>query len=153
MKRLSDLQGTWVPSPRLQTQNLVPPECHHPALPTDLQPICTTREAASIFKALSEYPHPYQRPGPRSLSSPYSSSCSLVSPQGTGGSRSSAPDLPCLGTAPYPSPQRPRPLVVLVDFPDGREGDSRQLTCKQGLHYSGGQGGTESGRLPRGGDI
>nr|XP_025839511.1 guanylate cyclase activator 2B [Vulpes vulpes] len=52
VKRLSDLQGTWVPSPRLQTQNLVPPECHHPALPTDLQPICTTREAASIFKAL-----------------------------------------------------------------------------------------------------
>ncbi|XP_077700493.1 guanylate cyclase activator 2B [Canis aureus] len=52
VKRLSDLQGTWVPSPRLQTQNLVPPECHHPALPTDLQPICTTREAASIFQAL-----------------------------------------------------------------------------------------------------
>ncbi|XP_012502159.1 PREDICTED: guanylate cyclase activator 2B [Propithecus coquereli] len=52
VKKLSDLERQFAPSPRLQAQSLLPAVCHHPALPSDLQPVCTSQEAASIFKAL-----------------------------------------------------------------------------------------------------
>ncbi|XP_032270683.1 guanylate cyclase activator 2B [Phoca vitulina] len=52
VKKLSDLEGQWGPSPRLQTQSLMPSVCHHPALPPDLQPVCTSKKAASVFQAL-----------------------------------------------------------------------------------------------------
>ncbi|XP_029805741.1 guanylate cyclase activator 2B [Suricata suricatta] len=52
VKRLSDLEEQRLPSPRLQTQSLVPSACHHRALPQDLQPVCASKEAASIFQAL-----------------------------------------------------------------------------------------------------
>lgn len=52
VKKLSDLEGQWAPSPRLQAQSPQPSVCHHSALPPDLQPICQSEEAASIFQAL-----------------------------------------------------------------------------------------------------
>ncbi|XP_039094555.1 guanylate cyclase activator 2B [Hyaena hyaena] len=52
VKRLSDLEEQRLPNPHLQTQRLVPPACHHPALPQDLQPICASKEADSVFQAL-----------------------------------------------------------------------------------------------------
>ncbi|XP_021540105.1 guanylate cyclase activator 2B [Neomonachus schauinslandi] len=52
VKKLSDLEGQWEPNPRLQTQSFVPSMCHHPALPPDLQPVCASKEAASVFQAL-----------------------------------------------------------------------------------------------------
>ncbi|XP_011857110.1 PREDICTED: guanylate cyclase activator 2B [Mandrillus leucophaeus] len=52
MKKLSELEAQWAPSPRLQTQSLLPVVCHHPALPQDLQPVCASQEASSIFKTL-----------------------------------------------------------------------------------------------------
>ncbi|XP_016060640.1 PREDICTED: guanylate cyclase activator 2B [Miniopterus natalensis] len=52
VKKLSDLERQWVISPRLQAQGLLPTPCYHLALPPDLQPICASREASSIFKAL-----------------------------------------------------------------------------------------------------
>lgn len=62
VKKLRDLEEQRGPNPtrvsRLQAQSLVPSVCHHPALPLDLQPVCTSKEAASVLQALSEYPHP-----------------------------------------------------------------------------------------------
>ncbi|XP_058902231.1 guanylate cyclase activator 2B [Kogia breviceps] len=52
VKKLNDLEGQWVPSPDLQARSARPSMCHHPALPLDLQPICASREADSIFQAL-----------------------------------------------------------------------------------------------------
>ncbi|XP_066228229.1 guanylate cyclase activator 2B [Saccopteryx leptura] len=52
VKKLNDLERQGVVSPRLQAQSPLPVPCYHPALPPDLQPICASREAASIFKAL-----------------------------------------------------------------------------------------------------
>ncbi|XP_004443184.1 guanylate cyclase activator 2B [Diceros bicornis minor] len=52
VKKLSDLDGQRVPSPRLRAQSPLPSLCLHPALPRDLQPVCTSEEAASIFEAL-----------------------------------------------------------------------------------------------------
>ncbi|XP_012620637.1 guanylate cyclase activator 2B [Microcebus murinus] len=52
VKNLSDLEQQWAPSPRLRAQSLLPAVCHHPALPSDLQPVCASQEAASIFRAL-----------------------------------------------------------------------------------------------------
>uniref|UniRef100_A0A8C8ZFX3 Guanylate cyclase activator 2B n=1 Tax=Prolemur simus TaxID=1328070 RepID=A0A8C8ZFX3_PROSS len=52
VKKLSELEQQWMPSPRLQTQTLLPAVCHEPALPSDLQPVCTSQDAASIFTAL-----------------------------------------------------------------------------------------------------
>ncbi|KAI5768168.1 GUCA2B [Gulo gulo luscus] len=56
VKKLRDLEEQRGPNPsrvsRLQTQSLVPSVCHDPALPPDLQPICTSKEAASVFQAL-----------------------------------------------------------------------------------------------------
>uniref|UniRef100_A0A8C3WBR3 Guanylate cyclase activator 2B n=1 Tax=Catagonus wagneri TaxID=51154 RepID=A0A8C3WBR3_9CETA len=52
VKKLSDLEGKWAPSPRLQAHSPQPSACHQPALPLDLQPICDSKEAASIFQAL-----------------------------------------------------------------------------------------------------
>lgn len=37
----------------LQAQSLLPIPCYHLALPLDLYPICASRQATSIFKALS----------------------------------------------------------------------------------------------------
>ncbi|ELV12372.1 guanylate cyclase activator 2B [Tupaia chinensis] len=51
VKKLSDLEGR-SGSPRLQAKSLQPLPCYHPALPLDLQPICASREAASIFRSL-----------------------------------------------------------------------------------------------------
>ncbi|KAM5248664.1 guanylate cyclase activator 2B [Ctenodactylus gundi] len=52
VKKLSKLEGQWEPSPNLQAQNGRPAVCRHPALPLDLQPVCASKEAASILKAL-----------------------------------------------------------------------------------------------------
>ncbi|KAL0604640.1 Guanylate cyclase activator 2B [Plecturocebus cupreus] len=52
MKKLNDLEAQWAASPRLRAQSLLLTVCHHPALPLDLQPVCTSREASSIFEAL-----------------------------------------------------------------------------------------------------
>ncbi|XP_006215938.2 guanylate cyclase activator 2B [Vicugna pacos] len=52
VKMLSELEGQGMPSPRLQAQSFQPSVCHHPALPLDLQPICASGDAASIFQAL-----------------------------------------------------------------------------------------------------
>ncbi|XP_044092314.1 guanylate cyclase activator 2B [Neovison vison] len=58
VKKLRDLeeQRGAEPNPsrvsRLRAQRLVPSVCHHPALPPDLQPICTSKEAASVLQAL-----------------------------------------------------------------------------------------------------
>ncbi|XP_006839888.1 PREDICTED: guanylate cyclase activator 2B [Chrysochloris asiatica] len=52
VKKLSDLEGQQMPRSRPQTQNLLPSVCQHPDLPLDLQPVCTSKEAASIFRAL-----------------------------------------------------------------------------------------------------
>uniref|UniRef100_A0A8C6Q8K5 Guanylate cyclase activator 2B n=2 Tax=Nannospalax galili TaxID=1026970 RepID=A0A8C6Q8K5_NANGA len=52
VKRLSELEGQQVSSPLLQAKSLLPTVCHNPALPLDLQPVCASQEAASIFKAL-----------------------------------------------------------------------------------------------------
>ncbi|XP_032103482.1 guanylate cyclase activator 2B isoform X1 [Sapajus apella] len=52
IKKLSDLEAQWAPSPRLRAQSPLPAVCHHPALPLDLQPVCTSQEASSIFKTL-----------------------------------------------------------------------------------------------------
>ncbi|XP_053432793.1 guanylate cyclase activator 2B isoform X2 [Nycticebus coucang] len=52
VKKLSDLERQWAPSPRLQAQSLLPAVCQHPALPLDLQTVCTSQEATSIFKTL-----------------------------------------------------------------------------------------------------
>ncbi|XP_036113461.1 guanylate cyclase activator 2B [Molossus molossus] len=52
VKKLSDLEGQWEFSPRLQAQSPRPGPCYHLALPRDLQPICTSRAASSIFEAL-----------------------------------------------------------------------------------------------------
>lgn len=62
VKKLNDLVGQWVPSPGLQDQSPQPSVCHHPALPLDLQPICASKDAASIFQALSESPSPTEPP-------------------------------------------------------------------------------------------
>nr|XP_035106943.1 guanylate cyclase activator 2B isoform X1 [Callithrix jacchus] len=52
IKKLSDLEAQRAPSPRLRAQSLLPAVCHHPALPLDLQPVCTSQKASSIFKTL-----------------------------------------------------------------------------------------------------
>ncbi|XP_044920259.1 guanylate cyclase activator 2B isoform X1 [Mustela putorius furo] len=56
VKKLRDLEEQRGPNPtrvsRLQAQSLVPSVCHHPALPLDLQPVCTSKEAASVLQAL-----------------------------------------------------------------------------------------------------
>ncbi|XP_024410447.1 guanylate cyclase activator 2B [Desmodus rotundus] len=52
VKNMSNLERQWVFSPRLQAQSPLPIPCYHLALPADLQPICTSKEAASIFQAL-----------------------------------------------------------------------------------------------------
>ncbi|XP_007953761.1 guanylate cyclase activator 2B [Orycteropus afer afer] len=52
VKKLSDLEKQQVPSPNLQAQNLLPSVCQHPALPLDLRPICASKKAATIFRAL-----------------------------------------------------------------------------------------------------
>lgn len=73
VQKLSNLEGQQVASPHLQAQSLLPSVCHHPALPLDLQPVCTSEEAASIFQALCECPT-LQSSLPRCLSSPVPSS-------------------------------------------------------------------------------
>ncbi|XP_037005734.2 guanylate cyclase activator 2B [Artibeus jamaicensis] len=52
VKNMSDLETQWVFSPRLRARSALPTACYHPALPADLQPICTSKEASSIFQAL-----------------------------------------------------------------------------------------------------
>lgn len=112
VKKLRDLeeQRGAEPNPsrvsRLRAQRLVPSVCYHPALPPDLQPICTSKEAASVLQALSEYPHPCGascQPTPASSPPPHLRHFMffLVSTQclGQGESKSSASGLPCLGTA------------------------------------------------------
>ncbi|EHA99302.1 Guanylate cyclase activator 2B [Heterocephalus glaber] len=50
VKKLKDLEGQWVPSPRLQAQRPLPLVCYHPALPLDLQPVCASQDAARIIQ-------------------------------------------------------------------------------------------------------
>lgn len=45
-------------NPQLRKSSLLPDVCHNPALPLDLQPVCASQEAASIFRALSKDIHP-----------------------------------------------------------------------------------------------
>ncbi|KAM6218530.1 guanylate cyclase activator 2B [Rhynchocyon petersi] len=53
VKKLNELEAQQVFSPRLQAQSLQSSVCQDPALPLDLQPVCTSKEAANIFKALT----------------------------------------------------------------------------------------------------
>ncbi|XP_007453083.1 PREDICTED: guanylate cyclase activator 2B [Lipotes vexillifer] len=53
VKKLNDLEGQWATSPGLKTQRSQSSMCHDLALPLDLQPICASGEADSIFQALS----------------------------------------------------------------------------------------------------
>ncbi|MEJ1282499.1 hypothetical protein NN561_013457 [Cricetulus griseus] len=53
VKKLSELEKQQTSEPQLKTSGLLPAVCHDPALPLDLQPVCASQEAASIFKALS----------------------------------------------------------------------------------------------------
>lgn len=55
MKKLSELEKEQMSNPQLKTSSLLPDVCHDPALPVDLQPVCASQEAASIFKALSKH--------------------------------------------------------------------------------------------------
>lgn len=57
VKKLNDLEKQLAFSPHLQAQNVLPTPCYHQALPLDLQPICTSTEAATTFQALSECRH------------------------------------------------------------------------------------------------
>ncbi|XP_006904053.1 guanylate cyclase activator 2B [Pteropus alecto] len=52
VKKLNDLEKQLAFSPHLQAQNVLPTPCYHQALPPDLQPICTSTEAATTFQAL-----------------------------------------------------------------------------------------------------
>ncbi|KAM9687882.1 guanylate cyclase activator 2B [Trichechus inunguis] len=52
VKKLSDLEKQQMLSPQLGAQSLLPSVCQHTDLPLDLQPICTSKEAASIFRDL-----------------------------------------------------------------------------------------------------
>ncbi|EGV91569.1 Guanylate cyclase activator 2B [Cricetulus griseus] len=52
VKKLSELEKQQTSEPQLKTSGLLPAVCHDPALPLDLQPVCASQEAASIFKAL-----------------------------------------------------------------------------------------------------
>ena len=52
VKKLSNLERQQTSSPNLQAQNVLPTPCYHRALPPDLQPICTSKEAATIFQDL-----------------------------------------------------------------------------------------------------
>ena len=52
VKKLSDLEKQRTFSPHLQAQNVLPTPCYHQTLPSDLQPICSSREATTIFQAL-----------------------------------------------------------------------------------------------------
>ncbi|XP_038191445.1 guanylate cyclase activator 2B [Arvicola amphibius] len=52
VQKLSELEKEQMSNPRLKTSSLLPDVCHDPALPVDLQPVCASQEAASIFKAL-----------------------------------------------------------------------------------------------------
>lgn len=55
VKKLSELEKQQTSEPQLKTSGLLPAVCHDPALPLDLQPVCASQEAASIFKALSKH--------------------------------------------------------------------------------------------------
>ncbi|XP_040829978.1 guanylate cyclase activator 2B [Ochotona curzoniae] len=48
VKKLINLEDDQVTNDR----NFPPPVCRHPALPLDLQPVCTSQEAVSIFSSL-----------------------------------------------------------------------------------------------------
>lgn len=50
VKKLINLEDDQVTNDR----NFPPPVCRHPALPLDLQPVCTSQEAVSIFSSLSK---------------------------------------------------------------------------------------------------
>ncbi|CAH6790797.1 Guca2b [Phodopus roborovskii] len=52
VKKLSELEKQQMSNPQLKTSSLQPAVCHDPALPLDLQPVCASQEAVSIFKAL-----------------------------------------------------------------------------------------------------
>ncbi|CAO2588800.1 Guanylate cyclase activator 2B, partial [Lemmus lemmus] len=58
VKKLSELEKEQASNPQLKTSSLLPDVCHDPALPVDLQPVCASQEAASIFKALSKHTAP-----------------------------------------------------------------------------------------------
>ncbi|XP_012872325.1 PREDICTED: guanylate cyclase activator 2B [Dipodomys ordii] len=51
VKKLSHLEGQQA-SLHQQAQRPLPSICYHPALPSDLLPVCAAQEADSIFKAL-----------------------------------------------------------------------------------------------------
>ncbi|XP_058536462.1 guanylate cyclase activator 2B [Ochotona princeps] len=48
VKKLINLEDDQVTTDK----NFPPPICRHPALPLDLQPVCTSQEAVSIFSSL-----------------------------------------------------------------------------------------------------
>lgn len=112
MKKLSELEKEQMSNPQLKTSSLLPDVCHDPALPVDLQPVCASQEAASIFKALSKHtahrwlPQPCCLPAPLCASYPTSppSVVFVKQPSGYGQEvwRATAPALP--RTAPIPQP-------------------------------------------------
>ncbi|KAL1777475.1 guanylate cyclase activator 2B [Sigmodon hispidus] len=52
MKKLRELEMQQMSSPQMKSSSFLPTVCRHPDLPLDLQPVCASKEAASIFKAL-----------------------------------------------------------------------------------------------------
>ncbi|OBS78817.1 hypothetical protein A6R68_18807 [Neotoma lepida] len=52
VKKLNELEEQQASNPQPKTNSLLPAVCYDPALPLDLQPICASQRAASIFKAL-----------------------------------------------------------------------------------------------------
>ncbi|XP_036034500.1 guanylate cyclase activator 2B [Onychomys torridus] len=52
VKKLNELGKQLASDSQPETSPLLPTVCHHPALPKDLQPVCASQRAASIFKAL-----------------------------------------------------------------------------------------------------
>ncbi|XP_055467275.1 guanylate cyclase activator 2B [Psammomys obesus] len=52
VKELTELEKQQMSNLLTPTDSHLPGVCHNPALPPDLQPVCASQEAASIFKAL-----------------------------------------------------------------------------------------------------
>ncbi|XP_059112073.1 guanylate cyclase activator 2B [Peromyscus eremicus] len=53
VKKLNELKKQLTSNSLPETSPALPAVCHHLALPEDLQPVCASQQAASIFEALS----------------------------------------------------------------------------------------------------
>lgn len=123
VKKLKDLEGQGVLSPRLQPQNPLPTVCHHPGLPLDLQPVCASQDPASLLQALSECSPSFAPPNSSS-----STTC-----RRKGGSRvltPSSPGLPWFGHRNSDLQRTPLTLGGPSQTPQmGGEGAQRAAPC------------------------